>query len=190
MALLTKTQATKPIPCGSCRALARLRKRWVRHLICRLCRRLRSLAGARQLPQLSFVAGRICVRRGGPADQDPSNKADPLWELSSFSEAAKAVAQATYMSPMPQPSQPRWGSTAPTVELCCWWNLRSTRWPCKPKPQQQSRSPVGALVISLPSPLSSYTSFLLAVRPLVQRRQHQQGQQRSEEHTSELQSQR
>ncbi len=142
MALRTEIEPTQPIPCGSSRALARLRKRWVRRLISRLCRSLRSLAGARQLPQLSFVAGEICVRHDGPANRNLSNTADPLWEL------------------------------------CRWWNLRSTRWPCKPKPQQQSRSPVGALVISLPSPLSSCASFFLAMRPLVQRRQYQQGQQR------------
>ncbi|KQM52531.1 hypothetical protein ASE80_03730 [Pseudomonas sp. Leaf15] len=32
MALQTETSATQPIPCGSCRAPARLRKRWVRQL--------------------------------------------------------------------------------------------------------------------------------------------------------------
>ncbi len=38
-------------PCGSCRAPARLRKRWFRRQLFRQCRRLRSLAKARQLPQ-------------------------------------------------------------------------------------------------------------------------------------------
>ncbi len=44
----------------------------------------------------------------------PPTAANPLWELSSFSEAAKAVGQANNMPAIPPPSQPRWGSTAPT----------------------------------------------------------------------------
>ena len=48
-----------PIPCGSCRALARLRWRWHRHSRCRLIHRYRSLAGARQLPPLIFIQTEI-----------------------------------------------------------------------------------------------------------------------------------
>jgi hypothetical protein len=48
--------ATPPIPCGSCRALARLQKRCLRRRKCQQYRRLRSLAKARQLPHLSFIA--------------------------------------------------------------------------------------------------------------------------------------
>jgi hypothetical protein len=47
---LTKTK------CGSRRASARPRLRWVRHYQCRLCRRHRSLAKARQLPQGAYSA--------------------------------------------------------------------------------------------------------------------------------------
>ena len=42
----TPAPACKPNPCGSCRALARLRKRWVWQLRCRLCRRLRRQASS------------------------------------------------------------------------------------------------------------------------------------------------
>ncbi|MDQ0654099.1 uncharacterized protein (DUF1499 family) [Pseudomonas cedrina] len=47
---------------------------------------------------------------------DPTHAADPLWELSSFSEAAKAECQALNESAVPPPSQPRRGSTAPTFD--------------------------------------------------------------------------
>src|SRR3990167_10266881 len=38
----------------------------------------------------------------------------PLWERSSFSEAAMATVQATQLPTVPPPSQPRRGSTTPT----------------------------------------------------------------------------
>ena len=59
LAAKTQIQLTQQIPCGSCRALARLRKRWVRRWRCWQYRRLRSLAGARQLPHVIFVAAEI-----------------------------------------------------------------------------------------------------------------------------------
>ena len=95
--------------CGSRRASARPRKRWVRHQRCPQCRRLRSLAGARQLPQL------IGARRGSRYSR---KHARTVWEPSSFSEAAMTVGQAPEMPAMPPPSQPRRGSTAPTVDRC------------------------------------------------------------------------
>ncbi len=55
--------------------------------------------------------------------------ADPLWELSSFSEAAMAAAQAPEMLPAPAPSQPRQGSTAPTLDFCRCQNLGHTADP-------------------------------------------------------------
>ncbi|WP_207304122.1 hypothetical protein, partial [Pseudomonas cedrina] len=69
-------------------------------------------------------------------------KADPLWELSSFSEAAKAVGQAQKMPAMPPPSQPRRGSTAPTVDLRHGWDYASRD---NANPTNKSRSPVGAV---------------------------------------------
>ncbi|WP_312832351.1 hypothetical protein, partial [Pseudomonas lactis] len=63
---------------------------------------------------LSGVVVGSCVWRDGPAKRYSTYTADPLWELSSFSEAAKAVGQAMKMLIVPPPSQPRWGSTAPT----------------------------------------------------------------------------
>ncbi len=47
----------------------------------------------------------------------PKAQQDPVWELSSFSEAAMASAQPTSMLPDPPLSQPRRGSTAPTFDL-------------------------------------------------------------------------
>jgi uncharacterized protein YcbK (DUF882 family) len=55
---------TPQIPCGSCRALARLRKRCLRCRKCQQCRRLRSLAGARHLPHLGCVAPDIAITQG------------------------------------------------------------------------------------------------------------------------------
>ncbi|WP_339437690.1 hypothetical protein, partial [Pseudomonas sp. EL_65y_Pfl1_R32] len=55
-----------------------------------------------------------CARRH---NRNSANTANPLWELSSFSEAAIAVGQAMEMFAVPPPSQPRWGSTAPTFDL-------------------------------------------------------------------------
>ncbi|WP_218644349.1 hypothetical protein, partial [Pseudomonas sp. IPO3778] len=46
---------------------------------------------------------------------------DQLWELSSFSEAAMADYQATSLSADRASSQPRWGSTAPTLDWVCLW---------------------------------------------------------------------
>ncbi|WP_242264548.1 hypothetical protein, partial [Pseudomonas sp. MONT-RG-20F-R14-05] len=51
------------------------------------------------------------------ATHDLTNTANPLWEPSSLGEAAKAVGQATTMLTVPPPSQPRQGSTAPTLDL-------------------------------------------------------------------------
>ena len=65
------------------------------------------------------------MRRSGLANRDLTDKADPLWELSSFSEAAKAAALSAQLSPDPPFSQPRWGSTAPTLEQCCWGDLHA-----------------------------------------------------------------
>jgi hypothetical protein len=48
---------------------------------------------------------------------NPKAQQDPVWELSSFSEAAMASAQPTSMLPGPPLSQPRRGSTAPTFDL-------------------------------------------------------------------------
>jgi len=63
---------------------------------------------------------------------DPASKADPLWELSSFSEAAMTAALPIEMSPDPPLSQPRRGSTAPTVDRCCWADCISAQaWQCK-----------------------------------------------------------
>ncbi len=55
---------TPPTPCRSCRALARLRKRCARRGKCQQYRRLRSLAGARQLPHLGCVAPDIAITQG------------------------------------------------------------------------------------------------------------------------------
>ena len=41
------------------------------------------------------------MRRNDPANRDLTDKADPLWELSSFSEAAKAAALSAQLSPDP-----------------------------------------------------------------------------------------
>ena len=60
-----------------------------------------------------------CAWRDSPAKRDLTHTADLLWELSSFSEAAKAVLQALKKLPVLPPSQPRWGSTAPTFGRCC-----------------------------------------------------------------------
>ncbi len=111
-----KSHLTQPISCGSCRAPARLRRRSVRRRKCQQCRRLRSLARARQLPQLSFGVVAIASVDGA---QIPPDTTDLLWALSSSSEAAKAVCQAKKIPALPAPSQPRQGSTAPTVELRC-----------------------------------------------------------------------
>jgi len=64
-------------------------------------------------PRQGSTAPTLVLRRG----TNPTHTTDPLWELSSFSEAAKAVGQAIKMPAVPPPSQPRWGSTAPTLEL-------------------------------------------------------------------------
>ena len=48
-----------------------------------------------------------------------------MWELSSPSEAAIAVGQATKVLPVPAPSQPRRGSTAPTLDRCRSYKLGS-----------------------------------------------------------------
>ncbi len=65
-------------------------------------------------PTVELRHGSNRARRHNPA---LTSTADPLWELSSFSEAAKAVGQPRKLPAVPPPSQPRWGSTAPTVEL-------------------------------------------------------------------------
>ncbi|VVM98832.1 hypothetical protein PS683_03224 [Pseudomonas fluorescens] len=65
-------------------------------------------------PTLELRHGLSCVRRH---NSNPTINIDPLWELSSFSEAAIAECQAVKISAVPPPSQPRRGSTAPTVEL-------------------------------------------------------------------------
>jgi len=65
-------------------------------------------------PTVELLHGSNRARRHNPA---PTSTTDPLWELSSFSEAEKAVGQSTKLPAVPPPSQPRWGSTAPTVEL-------------------------------------------------------------------------
>ena len=62
---------------------------------------------------------RCCKDRVGRHNRDSADTADPLWELPSFSEAAIAAGQAMKMPAVPPPSQPRRGSTAPTVELRC-----------------------------------------------------------------------
>ncbi|MGY3026706.1 hypothetical protein ACVWXR_004541 [Pseudomonas lurida] len=66
-------------------------------------------------PRWGSTAPTVDLRRGSISVY----KADPLWELSSFGEAAKAVGQAMERPAVPPPSQPRWGSTAPTVDLRC-----------------------------------------------------------------------
>ena len=63
--LTTDLIAIPAIPCGSCRALARLRKRCVSRRKCQQCRRLRRLAGSRQL--LPHFA---CVLAAAPRDGD------------------------------------------------------------------------------------------------------------------------
>ncbi len=65
-------------------------------------------------PTFDLQCCRHCVRQ---CNHDLARKAEPLWELSSFSEAAKAVGQARKMSAVPPSSQPRRGSTAPTFDL-------------------------------------------------------------------------
>jgi hypothetical protein len=54
---------------------------------------------------------------GPGARMSPKAQRDPVWELSSFSEAAMASVQPTSMLPDPPLSQPRRGSTAPTFDL-------------------------------------------------------------------------
>ena len=61
----------------------------------------------------------------------------PVWELSSFSEAAIASAQPTSMLPDPPLSQPRWGSTAPTFDLHAHLDPHA--------PESAARSSVGAV---------------------------------------------
>ncbi|MFK3822785.1 hypothetical protein ACI2KL_11305, partial [Pseudomonas yamanorum] len=51
------------------------------------------------------------------AGMSPNAQQGPVWELSSFSEAAMAAALPTSMLPDPPLSQPRRGSTAPTFDL-------------------------------------------------------------------------
>ncbi|WP_219273012.1 hypothetical protein [Pseudomonas sp. Xaverov 83] len=51
------------------------------------------------------------------AGMSPKAQQGPVWELSSFSEAAMAAALPTSMLPDPPLSQPRRGSTAPTFDL-------------------------------------------------------------------------
>ncbi len=91
------------------------------------------------------VAVESCVWRDGPAKRYFTYTADPLWELSSFSKAAKAVLQAMKRLPVPPPSQSRWGSTAPTFGRCCCRELCLSRWPCKVVFHIHRRSPVGAV---------------------------------------------
>ncbi|SDL59289.1 hypothetical protein SAMN04490190_5939 [Pseudomonas libanensis] len=101
--------------------------------------------GARQLPHFGGVAVEGCACRDGPAKRYTTYTADPLWELSSFSEAAKAVVQTMKRLPVPPPSQPRWGSAAPTFGRCCCRGLCLSRWPCKAIFHLHRRSPVGAV---------------------------------------------
>jgi hypothetical protein len=57
------------------------------------------LSQASQLPHLISIAGEYAPDAMVPITTNH------LWELSSFSEAAKAAAQATYSSAVPSPSQ-------------------------------------------------------------------------------------
>ena len=119
-------QGAVKIKCGSCRALARLRRR--RHCWNSGCltHRFRSLAKARQLPQGitcvdSIAVGRLIIGKHANlnAADDSGGSEDQLWELSSFSEAAKAAALLGEWLPAPPLSQPRQGSTAPTGNYRC-----------------------------------------------------------------------
>ena len=84
--------------------LACLRRRRIRQHLCLPCRRFRSLAKARQLPQGIGFAG--CVR---------------CTQLKNVGAGlpAKAVDQATSVPAVPPLSQPRQSSTAPTGNRVC-----------------------------------------------------------------------
>ncbi|PMY95779.1 hypothetical protein C1X24_23555 [Pseudomonas sp. FW305-124] len=60
----------------------------------------------------------------------------PLWERSSFSEAAMATVQATQLPTVPPPSQPRRGSTTPTSVM------RLAQIPCGSGLARESGVPV------------------------------------------------
>ena len=78
-------------------------------------------------PRQGSTAPTLDLRRG----TNPTHTTAPLWELSSFSEAAKAVGQAIKMPAVPPPSQPRRGSTAPTLDFCRCLNCMC-RHDCNP----------------------------------------------------------
>ena len=70
------------------------------------------------------------------AGMSPNAQQDPVWELSSFSEAAMASALPTSMLPDPPLSQPRRGSTAPTFDLHVLLDLQAAGAGMSPKAQQ------------------------------------------------------
>ena len=80
-----------------------------------------------------FRHSRSCFRclssRWGTTWRPPDPTLLQLWKLPSFSEAAIAECQAMEMPAVPPPSQPRRGSTAPTVDLC---RYRDCARRCKP----------------------------------------------------------
>ncbi|MDQ0669216.1 hypothetical protein QF039_003516 [Pseudomonas sp. W2I6] len=70
------------------------------------------------------------------AGMSPKAQQAPVWELSSFSEAAMASAQPTSMLPDPPLSQPRRGSTAPTFDLHAHLDPHAPGAGMSPKAQQ------------------------------------------------------
>ena len=146
-ALRSAVPANTDKPCGSCRAPARLRKRWLSQHQCQQYRRHRSLAGARQLPHCFVPVGITCSLWDARVREHISRKhRQTLWELSSFSEAAKAVAQPKSMPAVPPPSQPRRGSTAPTLFWARWHNVFAVGRPrSRTQIPQTPTNPVGAV---------------------------------------------
>ena len=70
------------------------------------------------------------------AGMSPKAQQGPVWELSSFSEAAMASAQPTSMLPDPPLSQLRRGSTAPTFDLHALLDPHAAGAGMSPKAQQ------------------------------------------------------
>ncbi|NVZ86396.1 hypothetical protein HX836_31705 [Pseudomonas yamanorum] len=91
------------------------------------------------------------------AERDLTGHEDPVWELSSFSEAAMASEQPTWMLPDPPLSQPRRGSTAPTFDLHV---LSECRAGMSPKTQRD--------LISHEDPVWELSSFSEAAMASVQ----------------------
>jgi hypothetical protein len=94
--------------------LACLRWRCAWRRKCQQCRRLRSLAGARHLPHLGCVAPDIAITLGIEITLAPPI---PCRSCRALARLRKRCAWRRKMPAMPPPSQPRRGSTAPTLGL-------------------------------------------------------------------------